>query len=392
MSQPSRNSRALDALVASFGYSAECPAPGPAKIPTRQPWIVDEWDEYDQMEAEAAAERAMSASPNGNGNSVAACCGAVTSAASAPILTTAELESQQTRRTDGQLGTSASGSARGGSRHRREPLSGLSAARAGQRASKSSVEALADVNRHIEIATLILNGMTTPKAISRHLDNIGHSLSPKQIERVCRSEGFLEIYNKMLERKFERLNDDMADESANPYKRMHATEVRAMTLLVESLEEVRARVKGGTNVKMVNPDTGEPLQIPPRPPTSSELNTAAALATRVLKMGPNANRYQRVDESQVAAFVPTAEQARVLIEADTDLGTADSPESADMVDLMRQSVGTGVVGGMVAARQLQHGAQEQADAAAALDAAVEQHRAGQGPVTIDVEAQRGGLR
>ena len=79
----------------------------------------------------------------------------------------------------------------------------------------------------------------------------------------------------MLERKFARLNEEMADESANPYKRMHAAEVRAMTLLVESLEELRANVGGETKVVVPDPTTGVvgPAR-PKRAPTPAELSVA----------------------------------------------------------------------------------------------------------------------
>lgn len=296
---------------------------------------------------------------------------ATPAAVTLPILTPAELASQRDRRTAGLLGTHETGTSRGGAGHRLAAggtFGTVSSAGEGARASKSSVEALADVNRHIEIATLIINGLTTPRAIARHLDAIGRPLSPRQIERVTNSDGFLEIYNRMLERKFERLNDEMADETANPYKRMHAAEVRSMTLLVEALEELRARVKGTTTVTRANPVTGatEPA-FPARAPTPTELHVAVMTASRVLKMGPNAGRYARAgsDESSMVAFVPTPEQSRVLLEADGETwgaGAGAGAASGDIVDLVAQRT------------RVTPATDEAADAAAVLAAGVERYR------------------
>jgi hypothetical protein len=160
------------------------------------------------------------------------------------------------------------------------------------------------------LATLILNGQTSLSFLARALRTTTHT-----VKFLLQTDQFIEIFQRLQHRHQENLVAVMADEKANPFRRMLAAEARAMTTAAAALEELLERTRTGKTTV----------------PSVQVLRAAVDASMKFLDRGPNAGRYRQVEhEAQAVAYTPGAAQLRIMQEATAETFGLDITDALEL--------------------------------------------------------------
>jgi len=181
---------------------------------------------------------------------------------------------------------------------------------------KTELDVPTDACYH-QLATLILSGV-------RDRNELGHQvgLSRTTIFAILKNPRFKEIYEKARDRVFGNLEQLIQDERVEPLLRQKAAAMRGQTLLSEVTEEVRKRIKER------DPD-GQPVA------KAADLRVGLDAAVAAIDRSPDTARTHGGSSTSVnvGVFVPSAEQARVMVEAVRESGVDMSDVMDDLMQL-----------------------------------------------------------